>query len=374
MKLAYLCNSRLPTEKAYGIQIAKMCEAFALQSMETTLIYPFRKNRIKEDIFSYYALRHNFNTKEIRSSDFYWPGFLDKMSFIIKNYFSARALANEALKENADIYYTRDELAAYFLSKRNKNVVFECHKFLNKKKVFYSYFIKTGLKIVTISDGLKRDLVKFGIKDSNILVAPDGVDLEKFNTEISQEEARLKIGLPLNKKIVVYNGHFFEWKGVYTLLEAARLCRNVLFVFVGGTSKDIEVFKKNAKNMENVMIVGHRPYREMPIFLRSADVLVLPNSAKEEISRSYTSPLKLFEYMASGRPIVASNLPSIGEVLNEDNSLLVASDNPESLSGGIIKVLENDVLSYKIAAQGLEDVKKYSWQERSKKIWTYLGF
>ena len=89
------------------------------------------------------------------------------------------------MKENADIYYTRDERIAYVLSKKNKNVMFECHIFSNKRKLFYSHFKKINLKIIAISNGLKEDLVKFGIKDSNILVAHDGVDLEEFDVGIN---------------------------------------------------------------------------------------------------------------------------------------------------------------------------------------------
>ena len=100
--------------------------------------------------------------------------------------------------------------------------------------------------------------------------------------------------------------------------------------FCGGVPNMILInSEKKAKGSENILVLGHKPHKTMPVFLKAADVLVLPNSAKEEISRSYTSPLKLFEYMASGRPIVASDLPSIREVLNENNSLLVSPDSSE---------------------------------------------
>ena len=131
MKFVYIANLRLPTEKAYGIQIVKMCEAFANQRTEVVLIFPDRKNSdIKSDIFDYYFVRRNFKFKKIQAQDFYWPGFLDKISFFIKNYFSAKALVEEALKENADIYYTRDERIAYILNKekRQEDTIIHCMK------------------------------------------------------------------------------------------------------------------------------------------------------------------------------------------------------------------------------------------------------
>ncbi len=390
MKLAYLCNSRLPTEKAYGIQIAKMCEAFALQSMETTLIYPFRKNRIKEDIFSYYALRHNFNTKEIRSSDFYWPGFLDKMSFIIKNYFSARALANEALKENADIYYTRDELAAYFLSKRNKNVVFECHRFSRKRKLFYSRFKKIDLRIIAISDGLKEDLVKFGIKNFNILVARDGVDLAEFSVPMNKGERKEKQRIfreefftdhddrRRRKKIAVYIGSLYPWKGADILIKVTEHLKNInpnyLIWIVGGSKNDVEVLKKGLDSniVPFIYVNGAVPHKEVAKILVAADCAILTGNESETISAKYTSPLKMFEYMASGCPIIAQSLPSFREVLSDENSFLVKPGDPKDLADKIACVFENEGMAEEKAAKALEDVQKYSWQERAKKILIFI--
>ena len=151
-------------------------------------------------------------------------------------------------------------------------------------------------------------------------------------------------------------------------MKAAEKLPDFLFVFVGGTKEDIEEFKVKCSNVRNVRIVGHRPYQEIPYWLKSADVLVLPNSGKEEISRHWTSPMKMFEYMAAGRPIVASNLPSIREILNEENAILVEPDNPEALAWGVKEALQNSQLSDKISTRAFEEVKKYTWQERAKKI------
>ncbi len=366
MKLVYLANLRLPTEKAYGIQIAKMCEAFANNGHQVKLLYPYRKNpSINQDIFSYYSIKNNFETKEVKSKDFYFPGFLDKIAFIIKNYFSANTLIKEALKEDANIYYTRDEHIAYILNKQNKNVVFECHRFSNKKKTFYPHLEK----IVTISDGLKEDLIKNGIEDSKMLVARDGVDLEEFNVDISKEESRDKFNLPQDKKILLYTGHLFAWKGADVLAQAAKSLSEVLFVFVGGTDHDVGEFKKKY-NFSNTLILGHRPHNDIPVLLKAADILVLPNRSEEAISSRYTSPLKLFEYMASGRPIIASDLPSIREVLNENNALLVAPNNPKLLAEKIEFLLSREDLQFNLSSQAFELVKGYTWLLRAERIAT----
>ena len=368
MKIIYLANLRLPTEKAYGIQIAKMCEAFNDAGHEVTLIYPERQNKIKDNIFDYYGLRDSFDCNRVGVLDFYWPGFLDKFAAVIKNYISAKKLVHEALKyKDADIFYTRDELVDYFLSCYKKNVIFESHRFSNKRKIFYSRFKKLNLKIVAISQELKDAFIRFGYKESNILVARDGVDAALFDINLSKEESRRTCNLPQDKKIIMYSGHLFEWKGADVLAEAAYNMPDSLFVFAGGTDRDIEKFKAKYES-DNILILGRSPHSKVPSLLKAADVLVLPNRSKEIISEKYTSPLKLFEYMMSQRPIVASDLPSIREVLNDKNSILVGSDSPAELMRGIENVLSDSSLAERIAIQSYQDVKEYTWSRRAEKI------
>ena len=392
-KLLYIANLRLPTEKAYGIQIAKMCEAFALQNVDVILIYPFRKNLEKGDIFSYYSLGHNFKIKEIKkiwAPDFYFPGFLDKVAFFVKNYFSAKTLVGEALKENADIYYTRDELVAYFLSKKNKNVIFECHRFSNNRKSFYNYFKKANLKIVTISDGLKEDLVKFGIKNSNILVARDGVDLAEFSASMNKEERKEKQRIfreefftehddrRRRKKIAVYIGSLYPWKGADILIRVAEHLKNInpnyLIWLVGGSKNDVEILKKglHPNIVPFIYINGAVPHKDVAKILIAADCAILTGNESEIISAKYTSPLKMFEYMASGCPIVAQNLPSFREVLSGENSFLVEPGNAKALADQIAWVFDNEELANNKASKAFEDVQEYIWQKRVDKILDFI--
>ncbi|MBI2057599.1 MAG: glycosyltransferase [Candidatus Yanofskybacteria bacterium] len=386
MKIVYLFNGRLPTEKAYGIQVAKMCEAFANNGYEVKLLHPYRKNpSIGQDIFSYYSIKNNFSFEQVKAYDFYWHGFLDKIAFLVKNYFSAKTLVSEALKENADIYYTRDELAAYLLSKKNRNVVFECHKFSNKRRKFYSHFKKKNLKLVAISNGLKEDLVKFGIRGPNILVAPDGVDLAEFNCQENKIQLREKFfsfhdDKFRRKKIAVYVGHLYTWKGADILTRVAENLKqhndNFLIWIVGGTNKDIEILKKgmHPNIVPFIYINGMVPHEQVAKILKAADCAILTGNESETISAKYTSPLKMFEYMASGCPIIAQDLPSFREVLNENNSVFAKAGDVEDLADKIAWVFDdkNKELVEKIAEQAKEDVKNYTWRKRAGTIIKFL--
>ena len=379
MKIVYITNQRMPTDKAHGIQIAKMCEAFTNLGVNVDLIAPFRISDVKEDFFDYYSVKKSFRFKKIFSPDFYLPGILDKAAFVVKNFISALVLAVYALFLKPDIIYSRDEPVVFLLSffMKSHKLVFEAHKFPRSRTFFYRRFKKKNLKIVTISRGLESKFVELGFKPENIFVAPDGVDIEQFDIDGTKDEFRKKLDLPQDKKIILYAGHLFDWKGVDTLFSAAEyLDRDRLIVVVGGTEADLKKhkLKLNDHQFKNrIRMLGHKTHKLIPLFLKAADVLVLPNSGKEVVSRSFTSPLKLFEYMASKRPIVASDLLSIREILDENSAILVKPDDPASLAEGIEKALRDNVLGDKISHNAFEKIRRYSWSNRARDIFAVIN-
>ncbi|MBT4850333.1 glycosyltransferase [Candidatus Parcubacteria bacterium] len=372
MKVLYIANNRIPTEKAHGIQIAKMCEAFERFS-ELKLIVPKRNNFIQKDIFDYYKLENNFEIKYLSAIDL--VGTIPRFGFWLSSWsFAKKAKKYLSFKKYKGVVYSRD-LFVLWLLKDNKNydLVYEIHNFPKNLNYFHKKLFPY-LKFVAISNGLKKELLNFGIKEERVLASHDGVDLKQFDIQLSKKEAREKLDLDQNKKIALYAGHLYDWKGAQTLADASKfLDQNTTVVFIGGTDKDIETFQEKNKDYKNILIAGRKPHEKVPIYLRAADALILPNSGKEKVSRYYTSPMKLFEYMASGRPIVASALPSIKEVLNDKNAILFEPDSPDSLAKGIKTALLDEGFSAKISQQALVDVAKYSWDTRSKNIINFIG-
>ncbi|HEV2125417.1 MAG TPA: glycosyltransferase family 4 protein, partial [Chloroflexota bacterium] len=175
----------------------------------------------------------------------------------------------------------------------------------------------------------------------------------------------------------VYTGHLYRWKGAHTLaLASQRLGEDALVYIVGGTPADLRNFRSfvAAEQLDSVRVVGHVPPADVPCWLAAADVLVLPNSAKEAISARYTSPLKLYEYMASERPIVASRLPSLKEVLRHgENAWLVPPDDPAALADGVRHLLEASDLARALAKQAYLDVQGKTWDARAKRIAAFVG-
>lgn len=368
-RIIYIANARIPTEKAHGLAIMKMCEAFALQGAEVEFVVPKRSNPIKDDPFAYYDIERNFKVIKVPVLDL--VSQLGKVGFFLEAVTYALSSAVYCLFKKADVFYGRDELALSLMSLGKKNIIWEAHT--AKKKWLVKGLLKRSRSLVVISNGLKEYYKSLGVSEDKIFVAPSGVDIEKFSIQFSKEAARRVTGLPQDKKIALYTGHLYPWKGVNVLAEAAsKLDPGVVTVFVGGTENDIASFKKNNKHVANIIVMGRKPYSEIPVFLKAADILVVPNSAKEEISRLHTSPMKLFEYMASERPIIASNLPSIHEVLNEENSFLVLPDSPDDLAAGIKSVFVDEQKARALSTKAFRDVQKYSWIRRAETILSLL--
>ena len=363
MKILYIASIRLPTEKAHGVQIMKTCEAFSEIGVETTLSVPhfILFDRQKLDPFDYYNIKRVFKIKKVLSLRLIRLGpvgfFLETLVF-----FLGLVLSLDFWK--ADYIFSRDEMLVSLASLFSKKVIWETHT------GSFNFFAKSALKktklVVSISQGLKDFYISQKVSEAKIVVSPDGVDLEDFNISQSKLEARSILRLPQNKKIVLYAGRLDGWKGVDVFFEASnRFDEEILPVVIGGDKNQIELF---SQKYPRILFLGYKPYKELPLYQRSADVLVLTNTAKNVISRLYTSPLKVFSYMASGVPIVASDLPSVREVLNDTNSVLVSPDSPEALLEGIIGVLEDESRAGIMAEHALSLVRRFTWVERVKKI------
>lgn len=110
------------------------------------------------------------------------------------------------------------------------------------------------------------------------------------------------------------------------------------------------------------------PPATVPLYLRAADLLVIPNSAKDADSARFTSPMKLYEYMASGTPILASNVPSLREALTEETALFVTPDDAAALARGVSESLAHPDEALSRARKAQEAARSHTWQERARRI------
>lgn len=375
-RLFLVFHGRFPSEKAASLFAAKSCEAFADQGIEVTLLVPERKGVEKNNPHEYYNTKKNFTVVRIPTIDFFNTRFFKKVaflsSFIVFSLLCFIYLLVKAHKK--DIIYSNESFPILLSSLYFPRTLYEVHDFPEQKKHFYNLLFRRVGFILATNTWKAGELHRiFGVVQGKILCERNAVDVKEFDVQITKEDARKKLGIPFNKKVVVYTGHLYSWKGVDTLAEASKILPgDILVIFVGGTIEDIHRFTNSYGNAKNIFIAGQKKHAEIPYWQKVADVLVLPNTAKEDISKFQTSPMKLFEYMASGRPIVATDIPSIREILNEKNSVIVLPDNAESLAGGILEILRNENHAKLITTEAYRQIGFFTWDKRAKRILDFI--
>ena len=170
----------------------------------------------------------------------------------------------------------------------------------------------------------------------------------------------------------MYSGHFYRWKGVDVFLEALAQVPDLRGLLVGGYPGDPDEARLRALARQlgigdRVTFTGLVPRAEVCRLVRSATVCVVPTV--DTPSARYTSPLKLFEYMACGRPVIISDLPPIREVVeDEQTALLVPPGDAGKLADALRRVLADEVLAIQMTRRATEIVSKYSWVQRAESL------
>lgn len=233
--------------------------------------------------------------------------------------------------------------------------------------------------IVVVSDPIKDQLIARGINEKKILVNPNGVDPEIYNPNIDGSPVRNKLGL--NNKIVCgFIGTFGKWHGAEMLAESFASLLNsypefrsnvrLLMIGAGITHPLVNKILNDNGAKDETILVGMVPQAEGPKYLAACDFLVSPHIPNPDGTPFFGSPTKLFEYMAMGKGIIASDLDQIGEILtHEKNALMVKPGDPDSLMQAMIRLIQNPELGRKLGQSAREEaVKNYTWKEHTRKI------
>lgn len=376
MKLLFIANERIPSEKANSINIVKMCSSLASLGQEVTLVIPKRNNPIQENIFDYYGVEKNF---QIHSIDVPETMNFGKYGFLWNQFiFSLKIFLNTKWKKKEYVVFTRDIYTSLFLHARGYMVFHDLHGFPEKSHWFWKYVLRKMDGIVCTNEWkMKQCFEKYNIPREKMIVARNGFDPEMF---VQKQERKTKVdfGLPFEKPVVLYTGHFYDWKGAHVLAEAAKELTELSVVLVGGSKEDVARFSSKFSGVKNLFFVSHLPQRDVAGYIALCDVLVLPNSVQSVdprlsfYSKFDTSPIKMFEYMASGKPIVASDIPSVREVLDDSTAVFFEPDNPQDLASKIQFAMKNFEKMDTLQKNAKEKSKEFTWRARSEKILQFI--
>ncbi len=386
MKIFYIANARIPTEKAHGFQICKMCEQLSEQGAEVELIIPKRKNSIMQSIFEYYNLKNNFGIRVLKIPDAiqYNKFFFKKAMWLQRIIFLVRLIFVKLPKDS--VVFTRDSEVVWLMNKKKIHTIYECHDGVGRFVKFIHALIKDSQGIITTNQHIQKQFVDLGIREGKVLILPHGVDMNLFALSMDKQTAinNLDVDNDIEQKILtatvlMYTGNYKTMgneKGIKDVLYAMKDLNNskYFFIAVGGTDNDIEYYSEIASELgieDNVLFVGRQNQRQLGVWQQAADILMMPFPDIAHY-RHYMAPLKMFEYMASKRPIITSDLPSIRSVLDEETAFFVAPGDISDIVNVAMNIASNILEGQNRADKALKQVKQYSWDARALAIMNFI--
>ena len=386
MRLVYISGARLPSEMAHGSQIMQNCEAFAAAGADVQLWYARRG--MSGDVHDYYGVRKSFKVHKLPCVNFHtWtegrvPAIITLLAFYILMVTFGLSAGIGAWFARPDVIYGRDPIALLVVGWLNprRKIVWEAHslKTSGKGTWLQRQTARCAYLIVAITEPLRDDLLKLR-PDAQIIVAHDGIRAERFADLPEKAAARAEASWPQDRFIVGYAGRLTTYnmtKGIDTLIHAiASLpdAAEIALALVGGPDEVAEQYRALWARLNlpdaNFLYTGQVPAARVPRYLSAFDICAMPHPRQEHFVY-YTSPLKLFEYMAAGRALVASDLPSWADVLrNGENALLVSAGESAAFGAAIARLKHDHSLRERLAAAAKRDVfAHYTWDRRARAI------
>jgi glycosyltransferase involved in cell wall biosynthesis len=369
VRILYLSLSYVPSRRASSVQVMKMCAALARRGHEVSLVAKAGSENSDADDHSFYKVEPSFSIAKVARPAWKGGGVL----------YAAGVAAKVARRRRwLDIVYARDPLGAIIAAEAGLPVVYEAHGVpgsrMGRAVLARTLSRENSVGLVAITDALRRDLAAADVvpPDRRVVVAPDASDPP------SALVTRRRPGAP---PVIGYVGSLYAGRGIETIIALARAMPGCRFQLVGGTDADVARWRSTGLP-DNLALLGFRTQAELPALYAGFDVVLMPHAAsgvvgatgKSDISR-WTSPMKMFEYMASGVALVASDLPVLQEVLRDgDNAMVVPSEDLAAWRTAIERVLGDDDLRFRLARTAQADLaRSYTWDARARAVMTGLG-
>ena len=376
MRIAAITNSRIPSLTANSIQAMKVCQALVQLGHNVHIFAPRETDVPSPDLLrEHYGLRISPDLELLPSIR-----RLKRFDFILHAQSAAR-------KFRADMIYTWLPQAAVMALWRGYPVVLEIHAGVTGHLGPWwlrQFWKARGRKRMTVTTQALRKAMQRstgfiipdggGFEKEALIVAPNGVDLERYENLPDPSSARrqlnLKDGLTLG-----FTGHIYPGRGADLLFDLTKQMPQVNFLWVGGTPELVSYWQSRLSDIQltNVMMTGFIEHSRIPLYQAAADVLLMPYgrsisaSSGQDIAE-VINPMKMFEYMASGRAIASADLPVIREVLNEKNAVFCEAGNINEWKSVIESLLTDEKRRAALGAQARKDAERYTWTERARRI------
>lgn len=370
MRILYVFPEPLPLPRARGIQVAHTVAALAQQGISVCLAYVPSKDR--SDPLSAYGIDRPpgvellplarglvapFSILPLHSNRLFFyrlSRWLKQeknhgrppMLIMVRHLKIAHALLNGF--PEIPLLYEAHEIFADVAPSAKREALARIEKTV----------LQRARAWVAITRGAAEDLKKRYQLNRELHVLPDAVSWPARIPEKPWREA---------ERHIIYAGSFFPWKGVQDLVAAAKWLSGCRITLLGGTPERIDEYRSQLSvGGAEVVFTGHIPHAQAFKALGQACIAVLPNRA--EPNSLWSSPLKLFEYMACGCAVVASDLPSLREALADDEAIWVPPGDPQALAAGIRRLVSDPEHAQRLGERLRERAKRYTWEARAEKL------
>lgn len=382
MKLLYICHESLPSPHTNTEQAVKSAAALVEQGVRVRLLSPGRKRDQKpgkdrfNEIAAFYGISPDVFQKGLELKELPPPFFLTGKAVRLCHDFKA---ARYAGKWGQDLIYTRDTVSLLAALTTGKKVLFETYRYdFNTRARFYwwrsfCYSRENLVGIITHSQFSHASFLQAGMHPDSVTVIYNAGFTTAGVMTLSRKSARSRVNLPQERQIVMYTGNIGRSKGLEIFLPLAKLLPEALFVLLGGIpgssyGKRMERQIRDLK-LSNISILPRVLPAEMELYLRAADCLILPPSARPLRAGRTVLPLKTFQYLHAGRPILGPDTPDIREVLKHRyNAILVPPDSPGDAAQALRDLFADKDLQDHLSRNAAVDAENFTWQERAKKI------
>ncbi len=360
MRIVCISAAKIPSDTANSIQVMKVCQAFVQLGHAITLLVPGEQpsGMPRQQLQSHYGLQEIFPIQ--------WLATRNRRLFPWKAVAQARRL-------NPDLLYAWPIQSAALGLLSGRPAMLELHDFPAGR------FGPLWLRLFLIFPGRKRCLPITGalraalhLPEKQTVVAPDGVDIERYRDLPDPHTARQQLNLP-EAPTVLCTGHLYAGRGADLFLRLAAKFPQASFVWVGGRPADVQAWKERAVALTNVSFTGFVPNERIPLYQSAADVLLMPYGRTVTTSSGgntaeICSPMKMFEYMAAGRAILSSDLPVLREVLDETMAVFSPLENDDAWESALGGLLDDPQRRQTLGQRARSAVEQYAWVKRAQRV------
>lgn len=377
MRLHYISPSSLPSRAANAVHVALQCDALASAGASVTL---YAKRTVPDAVAMVDALDTTYG---VSAAAWQLVTYYSAVSRADTLRIAAMALAAMRRGARPDAVISRNLYAAFALGvMRRLPLIFETHQLESgfRKTMQRAIMTRPWVTTVVISNALLNSLsAHHRIAPARPIVLPDAAPAGMQRTSPSLRRQRLAaLGVPDAERwpmVCAYFGHLYPGRGIEIIEAMAAARPEVLFLVAGGNDADISS-RRASSSRSNLLFTGYLPHAAAREAMCAVDVLLMPYQTSVSIgvaghdTAAWMSPMKMFEYLGSGVPVISSDLPVLREVLTDgSNALLVPPADPQAWIAAVDRLARDPALARSLGERGHAEYReRYTWDARAAKL------